>query len=109
MLVDLPHEEFWIVLLNRQNAIIGQKCVSIGGMSSTIVDPKIIFRIALQEKASSIILAHNHPSGNFKPSDSDKRITRILVESGKVLDLLVLDHVIISQDGFYSFADNSNM
>lgn len=109
ILADLPHEEFWVIFLNRQNAIIGQKCVSVGGTASTIVDPKIIFRMALQEKASAIILAHNHPSGNLKPSDSDKRITRILVESGRIIDLLVLDHVIISQDGFYSFADNGNL
>ncbi len=105
LLGDYLHEEFWILFLNRANMIIGKEPVSKGGMSGTVVDPKIIFKAALDRKASSIILCHNHPSGNTKPSEADIRLTKSLFEAGKVLEISVLDHVIVTQNGFYSFAD----
>ena len=105
ILGDHLHEEFWILFLNRANRIIGKQPVSTGGMSGTVVDPKIIFKAALDNKASSVILCHNHPSGNTRPSEADIRLTRNLVEAGKVLEISVIDHVIVTQNGFFSFAD----
>jgi DNA repair protein RadC len=105
MLGDNFHEEFWILFLNRANLVIGKQQVSAGGMSGTVVDPKIIFKAALENKAVSVILCHNHPSGNVKPSEADIKLTKNLVAAGKVLEITVLDHVIVSQNGFYSFAD----
>ncbi len=104
-LVDLNHEEFWILLLSRSCKIIAKELISKGGLSGTVADPKIIFGIALQHQASSIILAHNHPSGNLKPSQQDVDLTRKIHQAGKVLDIGVLDHLIITDGGFYSFAD----
>jgi len=105
LLGDLHHEEFWMLFLNRDNLVIGKQSVSTGGMSGTVVDPKIIFKAALDQKASSVILCHNHPSGNLKPSEQDIRLTKNLVEAGKVLEISVLDHLIVTQNGCYSFAD----
>jgi len=105
LLGDLAHEEFWILFLNRANFILGKSQVSKGGMSGTIADPRMIFKAALNHKASSIILCHNHPSGNTKPSEADIRLTKNLAESGKLLEISVLDHLIVTQNGFYSFAD----
>ena len=104
-LVDLNHEEFWILLLSRSCKIIAKELISKGGLSGTVADPKIIFSIALQHQASSIILAHNHPSGNLKPSQQDIDLTRKIHQAGKILDIGVLDHLIITDGGFYSFAD----
>lgn len=104
--VDLQHEEFWIVLLNRANKIMTKVRISIGGFSGTVADPKVIFKVALQHSASSIILIHNHPSGQLMPSHEDKKITRKLVDVGKNLELPILDHLIITDEGYYSFADN---
>ncbi len=106
ILTDLPHEEFWILLLNRANEIIKKIRISQGGVSGTVADPKVIFRHALDELASSIILCHNHPSGNFKASQADIQLTQKLVEGGKVLDIPVIDHIIIGEENYYSFADN---
>jgi len=100
-------EEFKVLLLNRNNIVLGIYQVSKGGIAGTVVDPKLIFGVALKAVASSIILAHNHPSGNLKPSPEDIRITKKLVEAGKVLNIQVLDHLIISESGYYSFADES--
>jgi DNA repair protein RadC len=105
MLADNNHEEFWILFLNRANLVISKKQISSGGMAGTVVDPKIIFKAALDEKASSIILCHNHPSGNIQPSEEDKKLTKKIVEAGKVLEIMVLDHLIVSHSGFFSFAD----
>lgn len=105
-LVDLSHEEFWIILTARSQKVISRELISRGGLSQTIVDPKVIFGIALQRQASNIILVHNHPSGNLKASDADITITRRLIQAGNVLEIKVLDHIIISDNGFYSFADN---
>jgi DNA repair protein RadC len=104
-LVDLPHEEFWLLLLSRSNKVIAKELISKGGLSGTIADPKIIFHIALQHQASSIVLAHNHPSNNLKPSQQDIDLTKKLYNAGKILDINVVDHLIITDDGYYSFAD----
>lgn len=102
---DLLHEEFWTIFLNRANIIIGKKQISIGGMSGTVADPKMIFKEALDQKALSIILCHNHPSGNNQPSAADIKLTKNISEAGKVLEINVLDHIIVTQHGFFSFAD----
>lgn len=102
---DLHHEEFWIVLLNRGNFYIGKHLVSKGGQAGTIADPKIIYKIALEQNAAYIILAHNHPSGNLKPSTQDISLTKKMVEAGKMLDLFVCDHLIITNQSYYSFND----
>ena len=109
LLGDLHHEEFWMLFLNRANLVMGKQKVSAGGMSGTVVDPKIVFKAALDQKASSIILCHNHPSGNLKPSEQDIRLTKNLAEAGKMLEISVLDHVIVSNSGFFSFADEGMM
>jgi DNA repair protein RadC len=98
-------EEFKIVLLNRANRVLGMITLSQGGVSGTVVDPKLIFVAALKAAASYIVLVHNHPSGNLKPSTEDLRLTKKLVEGGKLLDLLIVDHLIITNEGFYSFCD----
>ena len=105
LLGDLLHEEFWVLFLNRANRIISKQQISAGGMSGTVADPRMIFKAALDQKALSIILCHNHPSGNTQPSTADIQLTRNIVEAGKVLEISVLDHVIITQTGYYSFAD----
>lgn len=102
---DLNHEEFWVLMMNQANYVIGKQPISKGGMTGTIADPKIIFKTALDHNAAYIILAHNHPSGNLKPSQQDMDITKKLVEAGKMLDLFVLDHLIITDKLFYSFGD----
>jgi DNA repair protein RadC len=104
-IADLSHEEFWILLLNRSNEVIGKERISRGGVSGTVVDGKIIFKTAIQALATSIVLCHNHPSGNLKPSQADIDITRKLRKAGEAIDVAVLDHLIISERGYYSFAD----
>jgi len=102
---DLNHEEFWMLLLNRANHVKSKHLVSKGGQSGTVADPKIIFKTALEHQAAYIILAHNHPSGNLKPSAEDIKLTKKLVEAGKLLDLLVVDHLILADHSYYSFCD----
>lgn len=102
---EQPYEVFWILILNRANHLISRCCISEGGVSGTVVDPKKIFKVALDHHASGIILGHNHPSGNLRPSESDIRITSNLLEGGKLLEISVLDHLIVTDDGFFSFAD----
>ncbi len=104
-LMDLPHEEFWVLLLNRANRVYKKKRVSEGGVSGTVADPKIIFKMALEELASGVIVAHNHPSGNLTASQSDIDLTRKLKEAGKFLEIQLLDHLIIAGQKYYSFAD----
>ena len=106
-LLDQPTEQFWIINLNRSNTIISKKLVSLGGVSGTLVDPKVVFKTALESFASSIILVHNHPSGNLKASDQDLKITEKLKSAGKLLEISVLDHVIFTDHGYLSFADQS--
>jgi len=105
LLSDLPHEEFWVLLLNRNNLYIDKLMVSQGGMTGTIIDVRVILRMALENKACSIILCHNHPSGNLEPSEADKDITKKISEAGRQMDIPVLDHLIIGNDSYYSFAD----
>lgn len=104
-LLDLQHEEFWVVLLNRSNLVIKKHLVSSGGVSGTVADPKLIFKAALEELASGIILAHNHPSGNLKPSQSDAQLTKKMKQAGQALEIPVLDHLIFCNQGYFSFAD----
>ncbi|OIP01822.1 MAG: hypothetical protein AUJ97_06640 [Bacteroidetes bacterium CG2_30_32_10] len=99
------YEEFWILMLNRANHIIKKINISEGGVSETIVDAKKIFSIALENKATSIVLCHNHPSGNIQPCEADIKLTKKLKEAGKTLDILVVDHIIIGIEKYYSFAD----
>lgn len=108
-MADLPHEEFWILFLNQASHIIRKESLSIGGTAGTVVDPKKVYRRALELSASKILLAHNHPSGNLKPSEQDIRLTRKLVNVGNELDLLVMDHLIIAGNSYYSFADEGLM
>jgi len=107
--MDLAHEEFWIIHLKRNNEVIKKEMISKGGMSGTVVDAKIIFKRALEESASAIILAHNHPSGNLKPSEEDIRLTKRVKEAGKSLDISILDHLIITDESFFSFADEGTL
>lgn len=104
-LADAQYEAFWVLLLNRANRVIRKVNISEGGISGTVADPKKIFKMALDQNASSIILCHNHPSGNIQPSEADIRLTRKLKEAGLLLDLPVLDHLIVGGDSYFSFAD----
>lgn len=105
-LLDLRHEEFWVILLNKANYVIKKSLISTGGVSGTIADPKIIFKVALENLASGIILVHNHPSGNKKPSESDIHLTQKLRQGGIYMDVPILDHLIFTNNGYYSFADD---
>lgn len=109
MLADHTCEEFWILLLNRANTIIGTRKISEGGMTGTVADSKVIFRTALESNAVSVILCHNHPSGNLKPSDADIRLTKRLKQAGDAIEVGVLDHIIVASTGYYSFADEGMM
>lgn len=99
-------EEFKVLLLNRRNAVLGIYPLSKGGIAGTIVDAKLVFSVALKCNASNIILAHNHPSGSLIPSEADKRLTEKIRKAAGYLDLQVLDHIIVTKDNFFSFADN---
>ncbi|MCX6312748.1 MAG: DNA repair protein RadC [Bacteroidetes bacterium] len=104
-LEDLPHEEFWILVLNRPNTVIKKEIVSRGGMNATIVDPKIVFKIAVSNGACGLVLCHNHPSGAVKPSEQDIRLTKRLREAANILDIALLDHIIVGANTYFSFAD----
>lgn len=106
LLMDLAHEEFWILILNRANTLTHQQKVSSGGMSATVVDLKILFKHAIEHEASGLILVHNHPSGNRNPSEQDKQLTQRVKQAATTLDIRLLDHIIIAQQEFFSFADN---
>ncbi len=105
ILADLLHEEFWVLYLNNANVVLYKSQISKGGMTATVVDTRIIFKQALEHNATALILFHNHPSGNLTPSDADKSITKKIKEAGKTLDILVLDHLIVTEKSFFSFAD----
>jgi DNA repair protein RadC len=105
VLLDIPHEEFWIILVNRANRLIKFSQVSQGGVAGTVADPKIIFKMALEELASGIILAHNHPSGNLSASPADIELTRKLSAGARLLEIQVLDHIILAGQKYFSFAD----
>jgi DNA repair protein RadC len=104
-MLDLPHEEFWILLLNRANQVIKKELISRGGVAGTVVDSKIIFKSAVEHLASGIVLCHNHPSGNLHPSQEDIQLTKKIKEAGRLLDILILDHIIVTDSAYYSFAD----
>jgi len=108
-LLDLNHEEFWIIILNRANYVLRKNKISSGGISGTVADPKLIFKSALDHRGSSIILIHNHPSGNLQPSQADITLTKTLKEAGKFLEIPVLDHIIVSDNSYFSFADEGMM
>jgi len=102
---DLHYEEFWMLHLNRANKIIGEDLISKGGISGTVADSKLIYKKALDCLSSGLIFCHNHPSGNLKPSQQDIQLTAKLKEAGKLLDISVIDHVIVTDSGYFSFAD----
>ena len=106
-LADLSHEEFWILLLNRSNKIIEKRKISQGGISGTVTDIRLILKCAIEMLASSIVLFHNHPSGNLQPSESDIHITRKLKESSEIMEIKLLDHIIIAGRRYFSFADEN--
>ncbi|WP_448518022.1 RadC family protein [Rhodoflexus sp.] len=108
-LADIQHEEFWVILLSRSNEILQKVNISTGGVAGTVVDPKIIFKSALEHSASGLILVHNHPSGNLRPSQADIDLTKKLVAAGYVLEITVFDHLIYTDSGYFSFADEGMM
>jgi DNA repair protein RadC len=106
---DWDHEQFWMLMLDTKNRLLATEMISQGGMNATIADPRLIFRKALEKKATAIILAHNHPSGNLQPSREDKRLTHRLLHAGLLLDILVHDHLILGHQEYFSFADEGYM
>lgn len=104
-LADLSHEEFWVLNLNRANRIVSHIHISKGGVAGTVVDAKVVYKHAIEQLASGLILCHNHPSGNLKPSEADIQLTQKLKEAGKFLEINVLDHLIIGEQKYFSFAD----
>ncbi|HZW78421.1 MAG TPA: DNA repair protein RadC [Flavobacteriaceae bacterium] len=104
-LAELPHEEFWMVMLNNSNRVIRAVQISKGGITGTYVDVRVVFKEAVSMNAVGIIIAHNHPSGMLKPSDADIRLTKKIKAAGEILDIRLLDHVIITENTYFSFAD----
>ena len=102
---ELPHEEFWIIYLNNSNKVISKSQLSKGGITGTLVDVRIVFKTALEMGATALILCHNHPSGTLIPSDADKQITKKLKLAGESLEIKVLDHLIVTETSYFSFAD----
>lgn len=105
-LKDYRHEVFAVIFLNRANKVNHFEIISAGGITGTVADPRIILKKALEENAVSIILCHNHPSGSFKPSRADEALTVKIKEAARFFDIRVVDHIIVSEDGYYSFADD---
>lgn len=108
-LTDLPHEEFWLLMLNRSNLLIKKELMSRGGITGTIVDTKIIFKAAIENYSNSIIVCHNHPSGSLSPSEADIKITKNIKDAGIIMGIPLLDHLIISENGYYSFGDEGKI
>jgi DNA repair protein RadC len=102
---ELPHEEFWVLYLNNSNKVLSKSQQGKGGITGTLVDTRLVFKTALELGATALILCHNHPSGTLTPSDADKQITRKLKAAGQNMDIQVLDHVIVAENGYYSFND----
>ena len=109
LLQDKQYEEFWVLLLNRNNKILKAEKVSDGGISYTVADPKRIFKSALENSASHLLLCHNHPSGNLEPSSADHNLTKKLIAAAKNLDMTIIDHIIVTDRGYYSFADEGQI
>ncbi len=106
---ELDHEEFWILLLNNANKMEYKWKLSVGGITAALVDVRLIYKRAIERGATSIILCHNHPSGNLIPSQSDMLLTKKVIKGGTILDIKVLDHIIVAEQGYYSFADEGNL
>jgi len=106
---ELPHEEFWVLYLNNSNKVLYKSQLSKGGLTSTIVDLRLIFKTALEQNATSIILTHNHPSGKLMASEQDIQVTKRIKQASQQLDIALLDHIIITENGFYSFNDQGIM
>ena len=106
---DLTHEQCWIMMLNHANNIIKIEQIGVGGLSSTIADPKKIFKAAIENQASAVMLCHNHPSGNLEPSNNDRKLTQNIVNGAKYFDIKILDHIIIGINNYYSFADSGEL
>ncbi|MEC5156530.1 RadC family protein [Chryseobacterium sp. MP_3.2] len=104
---DLETEQFWAIFLNQNNRILGKCQLSSGGINQSVVDVRILFKTAIEHFATGIVVAHNHPSGNLKPSQEDLKITKQITEAGKLLNIQLLDHLIISQNSYFSFADEN--
>ncbi|MBC7555787.1 MAG: DNA repair protein RadC [Chryseobacterium sp.] len=107
LLADLATEEFWVIFLNQNNKILGKSQLSTGGINFSLVDLRVLFKLALEFSCSAIMIAHNHPSGNLKPSEADNKITKQISEAGKILNIQLLDHLIITQKTYFSFADEN--
>ena len=103
------HEECWVLYLNRANRVITQQRISAGGLHATVVDVRIILKNAIEQLASSIILCHNHPSGQLIPSQADNALTQKVKDASTMMDIQLLDHLIITREGYYSFADEGQM
>ncbi len=106
LLGDLPHEEFWVLYLNSANKILDKVRISTGGVTFTVTDVKLVFKPAIEKLASAIIVCHNHPSGNLNPSSQDINLTAKLADAGKILDIRVHDHLIVTSGDYFSFKDN---
>jgi DNA repair protein RadC len=104
-LADLPHEEFWIMLLNRAHKVTKTELVSRGGVSGTVADVRMMLKSAVESLSSAIVLAHNHPSGNTRPSDADVQLTKKVREAASLFDIQLLDHIIVGEGGYFSFTD----
>lgn len=111
VICDKPVEQFWVILLNRKNKVIGKECVALGGVSAVLVDMRLLLKPAIIRLASSVIICHNHPSGTVMPSSEDRALTRRVAAAVELLDMKLLDHVIITSDSeqFYSFADHGEL
>ena len=111
VICDKPVEQFWVILLNRKNKVIGKECIALGGVSAVLVDMRLLLKPAITRLASSIILCHNHPSGTVSPSAEDRALTRRAASAAELIDIRLLDHVIITSDSeqFYSFADHGDL
>lgn len=106
---DESYEQFWILLLNRANKVIEKYCISEGGLTGTVADPRKIFKRALEKNAVALIICHNHPSGNIQPSDADIKLTKKIKNGGEIMDIQLLDHIIIGNEKYYSFADDGTL
>jgi DNA repair protein RadC len=106
---ELPYEEFWVLYVNNSNKLIYKTQISKGGITGTSVDKRIVFKVGFEQNAVAMILVHNHPSGKLNPSDADIAITKDIIQAGKMLDIIVLDHIIITERGYYSFKDEEKL
>jgi DNA repair protein RadC len=109
LLGDLQHEEFWVLLLNGGNKVIGKQKIGQGGISVTVADIRLIMKYAVENSAVSIVVCHNHPSGNVNPGKDDENLTKQISEAGKILNIPMLDHIIVCESGYFSFSDEGKL